>query len=52
MRALIVYGGYDTTGDGSRKTPVYAFRTEAELLKFAGLDAAAGSEVVAEGGAA
>ena len=42
MRALIVYGGYATTGDGSKKTPVYAFRTEAELLKFAGLDAAEG----------
>ena len=52
MRALIVYGGYSTTGDGSQKTPVYAFRTEAELLKFAGLDVAEGGEVVAEGGAA
>lgn len=51
MRALIVYGGYSTTGDGSRKTPVYAFTTEAELLKFAGLDVVDGSEVVAEGGA-
>lgn len=51
MRALIVYGGYSTTGDGSRKTPVYAFMTEAELLKFAGLDVVDGSEVVAEGGA-
>ena len=51
MRALIVYGGYATTGDGSRKTPVYAFTTEAELLKFAGLDVVDGSEVVAEGGA-
>lgn len=52
LNALIVYSGYAATGDGSRKTPVYAFETEAELLAFAGLDVADGNEVVAEGGAA
>lgn len=52
LTPLIVYGGYDTTGDGSRKTPVYAFKAEADLLAFAGLDVADGNEVVAEGGAA
>ena len=52
LNALILYSGYATSGDGSRKTPVYAFDTEAELLAFAGLGVADGNKVVAEGGAA